>query len=68
MECLLFINLVYYYIKPEVAFFRDIPSHEKNPDPGDKKYQGYPEAEKSQKIPNPGNIAKTPGIKIPKLR
>ena len=47
----------------------------KNLDPGDKKSPGYPEGEKSRKNPesrgfciNPGDFAKIPGIKIPKLR
>ena len=32
----------------EVAFCRAIQSHEKNPDPGDKKSLGYPEGKKSR--------------------
>ena len=34
-----------------MAFCRDIPSHEKNPDPGDKKSPGYPGGKKSRKNP-----------------
>ena len=42
----------------ELAFCLDFPSHEKNPDPRDKKFPGYPEGKKSR----------IPGMKIPKLR
>ena len=38
-------------LKWEVAFYRDIPSHETNPDPGDKKKSpGYPESEKAREF------------------
>ena len=36
----------------ELAFCRDIPSHEKNPDPGDKNPRDIPKV----KIPNPGGF------------
>ena len=50
---------------PELGFCRDIPSHEKKPDPGDKKFPGYPEGKKSRKISNPGDYAE---IQIKLLR
>ena len=63
----------------KVAFCRDIPSHEKNPDPEGKKSRKIPnpgdfarnsviEIPKLRKIPNPGDFARNSGIKIPKLR
>ena len=52
-------------LQAEMAFCPDIPFHEKNPDPGDKKFPRYPEDNKFRirgikisrliKIPNPGD-------------
>ena len=39
-----------------MAFCRDIPSNEKNPDPGDKNPRDIPKIKNPEKIPNPGNF------------
>ena len=51
-----------------MAFCRDIPSHEKNPYPGDKKSPRYPEGEKSQKSPESQEFCINPGDKNPETK
>ena len=49
-----------------MAFYGDIPSHERNPDPGDKK---FPEKARISEIYQKSRrFGENPGIKIPKLR
>ena len=51
-----------------MAFCRDIPSHEKNPYPGDKKSPRYPEGEKSRKSPESQEFCINPGDKNPETQ
>ena len=42
------------------GFLSGYPIPEKNPDPGDKKFPGYPEGEKSRKTPESRGFSKNP--------
>ena len=53
------------YSEAELAFYRDIPSHEKIPIPGIKNPPDIPKVNNPKKIPNQGDFATIPGIKIP---